>query len=820
MTVPDITTSSTWSQQASGLPPLPPPIGKSPPAPGLAWAGGDYDELHDQFYLFGGASTAQGSTSSGLEVFSNQVTEVIFASDSTVSSNPPPALVPYSNRHFYASWAKPLSDASLGGFFPPQAMTGTSFTYGVRRDPSMKTNCMSGDVVPSLAVPTATPPYTGTCGGSLLPANGAAVATNEQHDYYLLQGGMTTTGLFSKNMYLYKPHGFSNDIGTSATATPISVGGDWNLVSNVTAPHLSSKVMRIVDVGLGPNISTQPYITTEIGSPRQQGDIFSGWLGRAYHKTVYDPGMNRFYTFGGLENHNAHIGAGLPATSVAPDLAISDVWIYDPPQLGRRPNSVCFSTEMPDGTLLNNPLNPFIPGLGRGVKPMGAVSNLNANSNYAQAPFVFPPGGCMQRIKIDNIAQPPARFAHGQVFDPDNKVMFVFGGCNGPQAIRGPNSLNAGDPIFGCPAQGLMNDLWAYVPPSTAEIVPRSFIDISTTTARPFNALTLLGNVFGTDTWLDHLPMFMNGNDPTNFPLTAPEQWRVLGNWIKLTPAGVPTLPTPRAGAAVSWDRAHHKIYVQGGFGCSEVTCASAPRALNDLWEYTPPVFDTVCPTFRGDGYCGLNGSGQGTWALVSGDNPASSTNQPTERYGGVMAFANPQTAHGDEFYTVSNAACQFQGPISSPDATVNNQLVGAIYVDVDRNQMAATDNLVINLRFLPFDQKTKLPGWSTNATPYTTIDDTDAYTATDRAVIRVQLLSNPLSSAEQIQSTVQPRFHEFISGTPVIGGEFMYVSGATGQVTEKQIHVPLTLSPLINLIKIERVTGSVKFFEMTISKF
>ncbi|MBI3558728.1 MAG: hypothetical protein HY074_20870 [Deltaproteobacteria bacterium] len=424
----------------------------------------------------------------------------------------------------------------------------------------------------------------------------------------------------------------------------------------------------------------------------------------------------------------------------------------------------------------------------------------------------------MQRIKMDDISAsvPPKRFAHGQVFDSDDRVMFVFGGCNGPQAIRGNNSTNAGDPIFACPAQSLLNDIWVYVPPSTTELVSQTF---TTTNPGPYNALTLLGNIFGTDFWLDHLPLFTGTNDPTNAVLRTPERFRVLGNWIKLTPP-TSSIPSPRAGAAISYDRAHHKIYVQGGFGCPDANCVGAPRTLNDLWEYTPPNFDTTCPNFRSDGFCGSNGFGQGSWYQINIDNAASNTTQPTERYGGIMSFANQQISHGDEFYTITDTSCQFQGPIASPDANVNKQLVGAIYVDIDRNQMAATDNLLINLRFLPFDKKTRLPGWSDNGTQFTTIDDTDAYSTQDTALIRVQLLNDQLKVAEQIQSTVQPRFHEFISGTPTIASEFMFIAGATGQVTEKQIHVPLTLDPTLNLIKIERLSGSIKFFEMTISKF
>lgn len=811
LVIPDLNTGSTWTQQSTTLPTL-----NVNNAAGFVWSGGDFDSLHDEFFIFGGAVPGNSATNPSTEgVFSNSVVQFSFNSDMTISSNPAPTVLPATTRHFYAGWAKSGAfDTALNPYFPPPPMTGTTFTYAVRREPSMKSLCHNGDA--GLAGFLSTGGATGNCTAASQPfgvagIGDAAVSTNEDSDYLLLVGGMPHGAPISSQIYIYKPHGYSDDVGKGQLDTVVPAGGDWNLVSNATnAPGvLSQKVMSVVDLGPSPvtDVATTPYQGTLPGGARANGDTFNGWVGRAYHRTSYDPGMNRFYIYGGLESSGAESGSPQLATAEVPDVATSDVWIYDPPAIGRRPTSVCFTPETPDATSL-----PVSASTG----PMGASLNLGASQNYVASKYVFPPGGCLQRIKLDG-AMPPERFEHGQAFDPDLKRLYVFGGCNSPALVFDSNTAHAGDPTLGCnTGAALMNDLWMYVPPTITEIVPKTY---ATSTLGPFssNPLQTFFNIFGTDFWLDHQPLFIAAGDPTSGTLSTPPPSAVLGGWVKLTP---PASPFPRVSASMSFDRSHHKIYLQGGWGCSDPNCAAAPQALNDLWEYVPPLAtDCAFSTIDGVLQCGDgSGSGQGTWTQIQPILDASNSAQPTERYGALMSFANTQFTGGDEFYTVTDNACEFEGPISSADASVNKQYVGAIYVDIDRTQIPANSNLLISLRYLPYDNTTRLPGYTTNGVTGVLADETDVAGSTDQAMVRVQLLNDTLQSAQAIESSTQPRYHEFVAGTPVIGDTFMYVAAPTGQVSERQIYVPLEIDPTINLIKIERIQGSMKFYELTVT--
>jgi len=119
---------NTWAQQASSLPSSGPISNLN----GLIWHSGDYDLLHDQFYVFGGA---QACTSTDAVVclvignlrFTNNVTEISFNSTGTVSTNPSPANVAPSATVYYGGWTTTNPVAS------PQPMVGTTFTYGLRR---------------------------------------------------------------------------------------------------------------------------------------------------------------------------------------------------------------------------------------------------------------------------------------------------------------------------------------------------------------------------------------------------------------------------------------------------------------------------------------------------------------------------------------------------------------------------------------------------------------------------------------------------------------------------------------------------------------
>ncbi len=777
LNIPQDSSQNAWTNQASGL-----PVTSGGSYPGMSWAAGDYADLQDQFYLFGGVTPAAAATAqNGGFSFNSSLVQVTFNSDGSVNTTSSVSLST-NNKTTYAGWQYSGLAAQHGGIAPaaPSAVTGATFTYGLRRNPTMKSFCVQGDngVVDGSADSGDgvddgdTNDY---CAGSGTVADTNVYSSNEHQDYFLLVGGMKTGGTYNDKIYTYKTTNKSNDLSPQVSPT----GGQWNLM-----------------YGSANNYNTQMKVSsvTYSGSATSPVTIAStSWVARAHHKTVYDPAMNRFYIYGGLA------GADSSSSTVTDEL-----WIYDPPALGRKPNEACFSITTPDTAVASLPLNGSI---------FGTSSNLDVNLNYYSNRSVFPAGGCMQKITTSTTA-PDARFEHSMSFDKEQKSMIVFGGCK--QAPTNSNTLHTtssnvlGDPTLNCTsANSLFNDTWVYITPTTTEYVSKDFL--SSLTNSPYSSTETLKypNVFGTDYWLFHKPLY-SSNNSSNAKITTAREDEVIGTWVKLTPS---TKPTPRVSGSLVYDNAHHKFYLYGGYGCKDSNCAQI-GILNDLWEFIPPDFTSDCN--RELGTC----SQQGTWTQLRTNNYADST-QPPPRKGGIMMYGNPTNLrYGDNFYTIMDGACSGQGPFLSSDPETSKQYVGAIYVHIDRNYFESNENLLLNVRYLPFDNTTRLPNFFTNSTNYTTTDDTDIASTADRAMIRIQLLHTNMSQADQIESTIQPRFHEFITGTTTVGNIFQYLTGGTGQVSDRQILIPLTNNSSINLVKIERITGSAKFFEMTLSKY
>ncbi|GEM_PF-1947783 len=764
--IPNDADDMTWAKQNPAL-----SVFGVAASPGLAWAGGDFDELHNEFYIFGGVN-APDNTSTNLE-FSNSVVKLSFNTDKSVSNTTPPATVTTSTRRNFGGWALDGAfNVALAAYFTPPSLVGNTFTYSSRRDPTSKSWCLDGDAQCSATAATESP----------------VQVNNEHSDYFLLTGGIFdddgVTAPFdddyftSKHFWMYKPHGISNSAGATAPS-----GGDWILLSNdEEASAALGNIMKVI----------------EISNTGVAEDFWSAsnatWNGRAFHRTVYDPTMNRFYIFGGIE-------ASANATTTIPTLGDNDIWIYDPPALGRRPTAGCYVAETPNNVAI--PTTSATLGIG--------TSSINVNRAYLGEKWVFPPGGCLQRIQ--HTTAPDARFEQAMAFDREQKAVVVFGGCESPSVIGAEGSSTAGDPTSNCVSStALFNDTWLYLPPTTMEFVSNSYQDAGTSpysvdgTSAPYYRLS---NIFGTDFWLDYFPMYQDNNN-SSVELTKPTDDQILGTWIQMNPT---TSPTKRSSASFYYDRAHKKFYLHGGFGCRNTSCSDV-GTINDLWEYTPPNLLTQCD--RESGTCSSNG----TWTQIKSHNDAAA-DQPTARKGAVTAHAEPMFSFADDFYTVTDTSCVSQGPVITGDSSSNKQYVGAIYIDIDREKIESGRHLVINLRFLPFDQNTKLPGLFNNNTPTYTSDDSENASINDQALIRVQLINNPVNFWDQIQSLIQPRFHEFLNNVPVISRDLTYVAGGTGQVTEKQILIPLNgVDTSFDMIKIERIQGSVKFYEMAIYQY
>jgi hypothetical protein len=391
--ITDQATTTTWAPQAAIMPII------SGTIPGTAWSGGDFDTLHDQFYVFGGAYDGGGTYT-----FTNKVVASYFNSDGTLSTANAPQTLAAGTPVYYGSWT---SAAFVAGLANPIARVGATFTYSPRRDPTFKSWCPRGD---------------GNCFSNTQAAN-AAVVNNENHDYFLMLGGMTTANTLSSEVYMYKPHGFSADVGTNSPSQ-----GDWNLLSNDLLGGVRGSIMKIIDISTQISTGVGKFQGTTVNGTMPIGTTFSGLLPRAFHRSVYDPTMNRFYIYGGIKT-----SAGVNVTTVTPDLS-SELWVYDPPALGRKPTSICSMTTSPEGNTLPTTV-------------LSTRTRLGPNLNYSTNASVFPPGGCLQRISLQQ-STPEARFEHAMAFDSDQKAVVVFGGCKQASTIATSGAALGGDPIL------------------------------------------------------------------------------------------------------------------------------------------------------------------------------------------------------------------------------------------------------------------------------------------------------------------------------------------------------------------------------------
>lgn len=767
----------------------------------------------------------------------------------------------------------------------PGARVGHSLTYVSRRAPGLgrrklltgAANCGGGT-------------YT-SCLSQSVPSSTLADTGWNDDDYFVSIGGIAVG---SGNNYLagevmaLNPHRFANPDGTGTS------GGqnvfDWEWLSNAnwlanTVQTTPVNTMPVIDLSTDGTVPTSWVHTDRFGRTNTvTGDSATNYgifPPRAYHRSVYDPIRDRIYVFGGITTMspdgtvnggnsgdaitNFHQSYWSLITGDSYMTPTSETWIYDTPGVGKRPTLGCRITTSPIG-------GNTLPRFSTATIPDHSTFDA-AILNYEQSSAVFPPGGCMQyaqpvtdTVESDteaddggtapNYTQPDMRFEHAMAFDERQGVVIMFGGCNtkpsydAANGLQGSTTIAAGsytsvyDPTKNCDTRAeFLNDTWMFIPPESPE------------SALAYSLSGSTNYTFGRPDFISPLDPATNGL-PYVFPIsgsttmTSSElQSYTNGTWIKLfsddgSSAVSTTQPLARASAAFWYDKAHGKFYLFGGKTC--VGCQTdngTGQFLNDFWEYTPPSLSD-CKRAYYSSSSEVACTSVGTWKqLYAGTNSHSFSSTPsTADYppplmaaAGVFASRAPgdYNHYGDGYYTVSDGACENQGPILGTPAT-SKERVGAVYIDIDRSQFSSTENLLVNLKMLPFAPSTytaagadngdgtKLAGYHFNGTyGASTSDDRDSASESDKAYIRVTLLVNPVSSVDAMLSQLQPRFRSYQTpGTAQVAHEFDLAASGTGQPTEKQIFIPLSMDSRVNLVKIERVRGTVKFYDMTLTKF
>lgn len=165
-------------------------------------------------------------------------------------------------------------------------------------------------------------------------------------------------------------------------------------------------------------------------------------------------------------------------------------------------------------------------------------------------------------------------------------------------------------------------------------------------------------------------------------------------------------------------------------------------------------------------------------------------------------------------YYSTFDDACLGAGPIVSTDPTITKQYVGGIFMDIDRSQLSAKENLLLHLTFLPLGHLTLVPDISGSTTSLLTGNPAHS------AVIKVHL-SRSGQSGDTLRQVFQPRSLSYADTTsyPLIADSMLTIPPPYGQIREEQIYIPLSIDPAIDRIRIQRVSGSMIFIGATLMR-
>jgi hypothetical protein len=182
----------------------------------------------------------------------------------------------------------------------------------------------------------------------------------------------------------------------------------------------------------------------------------------------------------------------------------------------------------------------------------------------------------------------------------------------------------------------------------------------------------------------------------------------------------------------------------------------------------------------------------------VFGNSRYIESQQPLE---GSVSYAAttfiPSGGYNTGYYSLFDSACAKQGPINTPDTTVNKLLAGGVYIDLDRSRMGRRENLVLNLTFIALGPNQQRP-------------DGARFDNAESAQLKVHLVRTGLS-LDAIQSTLQPRHLAYASleTYPEIVQTLAVLAPPASGLRQEQIILPIGADSTIDRIRIERYSGS-----------
>ena len=161
----------------------------------------------------------------------------------------------------------------------------------------------------------------------------------------------------------------------------------------------------------------------------------------------------------------------------------------------------------------------------------------------------------------------------------------------------------------------------------------------------------------------------------------------------------------------------------------------------------------------------------------------------------------SPTPFYGSKYYRVKDDYCAGQGPILSANTDTTKTNVGGVNIDIDRTQLGASEDLLMNITYEAYNQNAAWPG------PQSVQDET---------ILEVNLVGTTLT-LENLLGVKQPRaWNDYASGAiPVYFKHIATLRDPLGSLRTEQIYIPLSGNSLIDRIRVERIRGSYHLYQV-----
>jgi hypothetical protein len=281
------------------------------------------------------------------------------------------------------------------------------------------------------------------------------------------------------------------------------------------------------------------------------------------------------------------------------------------------------------------------------------------------------------------------------------------------------------------------------------------------------------------------------------------------GRWTYVPACVGYTAPVGRYGHTLAYDTLGQNLILMGGYGADGTPLTTTIQDPSSGITYDSPEVWTG--TYCSSANCGgkfeeahpglsLGNTPCYFWQPITtfGNSSAIQAQLPPQTgLGHAASVFIPSTGYNSGYYSMFDSACTNSGPIVSADVSLNKLLAGGAYIDIDRSQLGASENLILNITFMPMGPNNRNP-------------DASLLTADEGAVFRIHLVRTG-QSREALQAALQPRYMGYSDHGqfPEIVQSLSVMAPPTGQVTQEQVIIPLSIDPDIDRIRIERYSGT-----------